>query len=54
MPANWRNRTLFHGDNLGFLRAMNWELYTKVTKAADPQPRTPVEGLPVTRGRGSS
>ena len=25
MPANWRNRTLFHGDNLGFLRAMNSE-----------------------------
>ena len=23
--ANWRNRTLFHGDNLGFLRAMNSE-----------------------------
>ena len=23
MTANWRNRTLFHGDNLGFLRAMN-------------------------------
>ncbi|MYF08007.1 MAG: hypothetical protein F4233_09010, partial [Rhodospirillaceae bacterium] len=21
--ANWQNRTLFHGDNLGFLRAMN-------------------------------
>ena len=25
MSANWRNRTLFHGDNLGFLRAMNSE-----------------------------
>ena len=23
MPANWKNRTLFHGDNLKFLRAMN-------------------------------
>ena len=23
MPANWPNRTLFHGDNLTFLRAMN-------------------------------
>ena len=23
--ANWRNRTLFHGDNLAFLRAMNSE-----------------------------
>ena len=23
MTANWRNRTLFHGDNLIFLRAMN-------------------------------
>ena len=23
MPANWKNRTLFHGDNLLFLRAMN-------------------------------
>lgn len=22
---NWKNRTLFHGDNLGFLRAMNSE-----------------------------
>ena len=22
---NWRNRTLFHGDNLRFLRAMNSE-----------------------------
>ena len=22
---NWRNRTLFHGDNLAFLRAMNSE-----------------------------
>ncbi len=25
MDANWRNRTLFHGDNLKFLRAMNSE-----------------------------
>ena len=25
MKANWQNRTLFHGDNLGFLRAMNSE-----------------------------
>ncbi len=25
MPANWKNRTLFHGDNLTFLRAMNSE-----------------------------
>ena len=25
MTANWRNRTLFHGDNLPFLRAMNSE-----------------------------
>ena len=25
MTANWRNRTLFHGDDLGFLRAMNTE-----------------------------
>ena len=23
MPVNWKNRTLFHGDNLLFLRAMN-------------------------------
>ena len=23
MPTNWENRTLFHGDNLAFLRAMN-------------------------------
>jgi len=23
MDANWKNRTLFHGDNLKFLRAMN-------------------------------
>ena len=23
MPPNWKNRTLFHGDNLLFLRAMN-------------------------------
>ena len=23
MAANWRNRTLFHGDNLAFLQAMN-------------------------------
>ena len=25
MPANWKNQTLFHGDNLTFLRAMNSE-----------------------------
>ena len=34
MTANWRNRTLFHGDNLGFLRAMNSESVDLI--AADP------------------
>ena len=34
MPANWRNRTLFHGDNLGFLRAMNSESVDLI--ATDP------------------
>ncbi len=23
MKPNWKNRTLFHGDNLDFMRAMN-------------------------------
>ena len=32
--ANWRNRTLFHGDNLGFLRAMNSESVDLI--ATDP------------------
>ena len=31
---NWRNRTLFHGDNLGFLRAMNSESVDLI--ATDP------------------
>lgn len=34
MTANWENRTLFHGDNLGFLRAMNSESVDLV--ATDP------------------
>ena len=34
MTANWRNRTLFHGDNLGFLRAMNSESVDLI--ATDP------------------
>ena len=34
MTANWRNRTLFHGDNLGFLRAMNSESVALI--ATDP------------------
>ena len=34
MSANWRNRTLFHGDNLGFLRAMNSESVDLI--ATDP------------------
>ena len=34
MMANWRNRTLFHGDNLGFLRAMNSESVDLI--ATDP------------------
>ena len=34
MPANWRNRTLFHGDNLGYLRAMNSESVDLI--ATDP------------------
>ena len=25
MTANWDNRTLFHGDNLPFMRGMNSE-----------------------------
>ena len=32
--ANWRNRTLFHGDNLAFLRAMNTESVDLI--ATDP------------------
>ena len=32
--ANWRNRTLFHGDNLKFLRAMNSESVDLI--ATDP------------------
>ena len=32
--ANWKNRTLFHGDNLGFLRAMNSESVALI--ATDP------------------
>ena len=31
---NWKNRTLFHGDNLGFLRAMNTESVDLI--ATDP------------------
>ena len=31
---NWQNRTLFHGDNLGFLRAMNSESVDLI--ATDP------------------
>ena len=34
MTANWQNRTLFHGDNLPFLRAMNSESVDLV--ATDP------------------
>ena len=34
MTANWRNRTLFHGDNLAFLRAMNSESVDLI--ATDP------------------
>ena len=34
MPANWSNRTLFHGDNLLFLRAMNSESVDLI--ATDP------------------
>ena len=34
MTANWSNRTLFHGDNLGFLRAMNSESVDLI--ATDP------------------
>lgn len=35
MPApNWKNRTLFHGDNLAFLRAMNSESVDLI--ATDP------------------
>ena len=34
MSANWRNRTLFHGDNLAFLRAMNTESVDLI--ATDP------------------
>ena len=35
MPApNWRNRTLFHGDNLDFLRGMNSETIHLI--ATDP------------------
>ena len=31
---NWQNRTLFHGDNLGFFRAMNSESVDLI--ATDP------------------
>lgn len=31
---NWKNRTLFHGDNLPFLRAMNTESVDLI--ATDP------------------
>ena len=34
MKSNWRNRTLFHGDNLKFLRAMNSETVDLI--ATDP------------------
>ena len=34
MSANWKNRTLFHGDNLRFLRAMNSESVDLI--ATDP------------------
>ena len=34
MKSNWRNRTLFHGDNLLFLRAMNSESVDLI--ATDP------------------
>ena len=34
MTANWRHRTLFHGDNLAFLRAMNSESVDLI--ATDP------------------
>ena len=34
MNANWQNRTLFHGDNLPFLRAMNSESVDLI--ATDP------------------
>ena len=34
MTANWKNRTLFHGDNLAFLRAMNSESVDLI--ATDP------------------
>ncbi|MDE0340789.1 MAG: DNA methyltransferase [Nitrospinae bacterium] len=34
MTANWQNRTLFHGDNLKFLRAMNSESVDLI--ATDP------------------
>ena len=34
MTANWQNRTLFHGDNLPFLRAMNSESVDLI--ATDP------------------
>ena len=34
MKANWANRTLFHGDNLPFLRAMNSESVDLI--ATDP------------------
>ena len=33
-PRNYENRTLFHGDNLGFLRGMNSETVDLV--ATDP------------------
>ena len=34
MTSNWKNRTLFHGDNLPFLRAMNSETVDLI--ATDP------------------
>ncbi len=34
MDANFKNRTLFHGDNLDFMRAMNSESVDLI--ATDP------------------
>ena len=58
---NWQNRTLFHGDNLPFLRAMNSESVDLIatdprsTRAATSTPRLTVlrtERASKTGGRG--
>lgn len=37
--ANWENRTLFHGDNLKFLRTMNSESIDLIANGPTVQQR---------------